>query len=162
MAWKLFCAIYAPSNVYRSQATGWRYYMQLRTRSLNFPSLFGFPTISHAINISKQTHQTFPNSLCKRPNHTSAKVPQNPQGSQNPLHDITSTILQLLLQTFDLAGRFDFFVQNCLYYRQPSGRSSLSGQCFTKKVHNSIERNITLVWRTTGRIQALWPYVLQK
>ena len=66
--------------------------------------------VSHAINISKQTHQTFPNSLCKRPNHTSAKVPQNPQGSQNLPLDITFLILQLLLQNFDLEGRFEKLV----------------------------------------------------
>ena len=71
--------------------------------------------VSHAINISKQIHQTFPNSLCKRPNHTSVKVTQNPQGSQNPLLDITFLVLQLLLQNFDFAGRFEFFVQSCMY-----------------------------------------------
>ena len=73
--------------------------------------------VSLATNISKQTHQTFHNSLCKRPNHTSAKVTQNLQGSQNPLLDITLLVLQLLLQNFDFAGRFEFFDLNVIQTR---------------------------------------------
>ena len=80
--------------------------------------------VSHAINISKQIHQTFPNSLCKRPNHTSVKVTQNPQGSQNPLHDITFLVLQLLLQNFNFAGRFEFFDLDVFKTRDSPGVTS--------------------------------------